>query len=155
MIPGLILAFGMIAFPESPRWLMDHGREDEALQVSLPFYLVYCLNYRILFQILADVHGKGDLNNELVQLEFHEIKAAVEFERKEGAKSYADLLKPGILRRVSLGTSLQAWSQLTGTSLRLIFGLRTTDELLLLGMNVMMYYVNSQQLCTASSDQLY
>lgn len=44
------------------------------------------------------------------------------FERTEGAKSYLDLLKPGIPRRVMLGMALQMWSQLTG-------------------MNVMMYYI--------------
>jgi len=104
MIPGLVLGFGMLFFPESPRWLMDHDRNDEALQV------------------LADLHGKGDINNELVQLEYHEINNAVLFERTEGAKSYLDLLRPGIFRRVGLGMSLQAWSQLSG-------------------MNVMMYYI--------------
>lgn len=91
-------------FPESPRWLIDNNREAEALE------------------ILADVHGGGDANNELVQLEFAEIKAQVDFERKEGAKSYRDLLHPDISRRVFLGMSLQAWSQLSG-------------------MNIMMYYI--------------
>ena len=81
---------------QSPRWLIDHDREEEALT------------------ILADLHGGGDTNNELVQLEFNEIKEQVNFERTEGAKSYADLLKPGIFRRVGLGASLQMWSQLTG-----------------------------------------
>lgn len=70
---------------------MDHNREDEALQV------------------LADLHGKGDANNQLVQLEFEEIRQQVQFERSEGAKSFLDLLKPGVLRRVGLGTSLQMW----------------------------------------------
>ena len=93
MIPAIVLSVGMTWFPESPRWLMDHGREDEALQ------------------ILADLHGKGDKDNELVQLEYEEIKQQVYFERTEGAKSYVDLLKPGVFRRVVLGTSLQMWSQ--------------------------------------------
>lgn len=92
----------LVWFPESPRWLIDHGREEEALE------------------ILAEVHGKGDPNAELVQLEFAEIKDQVNFEKKFGAKSYKDLLEPGVLRRVSLGTSLQAWSQLTGV--RIFFG---------------------------------
>ncbi|KAK7040396.1 high affinity glucose transporter [Paramarasmius palmivorus] len=73
-------------------------------------------------QILADLHGKGDRNNELVRLEFEEIREQVLFERNEGAKSYLDLLKGNNPRRVFLGMSLQMWSQLTG-------------------MNVMMYYI--------------
>jgi len=98
-VPGIILGLGMLAFPESPRWLFDHGREEEALQV------------------LADLHGGGDPSNELVQLEYEEIKAQVHFEKTEGAKSYLDLLKPGILRRVTLGCSLQMWSQLSGMNI--------------------------------------
>ncbi|KAI6021787.1 general substrate transporter [Pisolithus microcarpus] len=98
MIPAIILGIGMLWFPESPRWLVDHGREQEALQ------------------ILADLHGGGNKKDEL------QIKQQVDFERSEGAKSYADLFKPGVLRRVILGCSLQMWSQLSG-------------------MNVMMYYI--------------
>ncbi|KAI0292625.1 general substrate transporter [Multifurca ochricompacta] len=104
MIPAIVLSVGMLVFPESPRWLLDHQREAEALEV------------------LADLHGKGNPKDELVQLEYKEIKQQVYFERTEGAKSYLDLLKPGVLHRVSLGASLQMWSQLTG-------------------MNIMMYYI--------------
>lgn len=104
MIPAIILSLGMMLFPESPRWLMDHDRSSEALT------------------ILADLHGGGDTNTPLVQLEFAEIQEQVTFDREQGAKSYLDLFKPGIFRRVVLGCSLQMWSQLTG-------------------MNIMMYYI--------------
>ena len=79
--------------------MVDHNRDDDALE------------------ILADLHGKGDPNNDLVQLEIAEIQEQVKFEREQGAKSYLDLLKPGVLRRVGLGTSLQMWSQLTGMNI--------------------------------------
>jgi len=104
MIPAIILSIGMTVFPESPRYLFDHGYEDEALQV------------------LADLHGGGDTSNDLVVLEYEEIKQQVYFERTEGVKSYMDLLKPGNPRRVMLGMCLQMWSQLCG-------------------MNIMMYYI--------------
>jgi len=93
----------MLAFPESPRWLIDHHREEEALTV------------------LADLHGNGNPMNELVQFEFEEITYQVYFERTEGAKSYFDLLKPGVLHRVSLGASLQMWSQLSGVNLMMYY----------------------------------
>ncbi|BGP57934.1 high affinity glucose transporter [Rhodotorula sphaerocarpa] len=104
MIPGLILGSLMFIFPESPRWLMDRDRDDEALG------------------ILADVHARGNRNDKLVQLEYREIRAQIDFDRTQAARSYMDLLKPDVRRRVFLGCSEQMWSQLTG-------------------MNVMMYYV--------------
>ena len=66
---------------------------------------------------MADLHGKGNQDAELVQIEFAEIQEQVRFEKEQGAKSYMDLLKPGILRRVGLGTSLQMWSQLSGMNI--------------------------------------
>jgi sugar porter (SP) family MFS transporter len=103
MIPAIILSLGMLVFPESPRWLFDKGREEEALQV------------------LADLHGNGDKTNELVVFEFEEIKQQVQFERTEGAKSYLDLLKPGHPRRVFLGCALQMWSQLSGMNVMMYY----------------------------------
>lgn len=103
----------MLFFPESPRYLMDNGRSEEALQV------------------LADLHGKGDINNELVRLEVRprgfalvfpgssnlhslpnlsqhvEISEAVEFDKTLAARSFLDLLKPDVLRR---GQSLSSVS---------------------------------------------
>jgi sugar porter (SP) family MFS transporter len=103
MIPAIILSLGMMVFPESPRYLLDHGYEREALRV------------------LADLHGGGDSSNAEVLLEYEEIKQQVYFERTEGAKSYMDLLKPGNPRRVMLGMCLQMWSQLCGMNIMMYY----------------------------------
>jgi len=57
----------------------------------------------------------------LVRLEYMEIQEQVALERAEGAKSYMDLLKPGIFRRVGLGCALQMWSQLCGIDLMMYY----------------------------------
>ncbi|GAA5939702.1 hypothetical protein JCM1841_002946 [Sporobolomyces salmonicolor] len=103
LIPGLLLGTLMFLFPESPRWLMDHDRHDEALQ------------------ILADVHAAGDTENEFVQLEFAEITQQLEFEKTQAAKSYSDLFKPNVRTRVFLGMSEQMWSQLTGMNVMMYY----------------------------------
>ncbi|KAG5352520.1 hypothetical protein C0989_001954 [Termitomyces sp. Mn162] len=123
MIPAIILSFGMTIFPESPRYLFDQGRycDKQVLGFSLSCEIAIFRENEAL-QVLADLHGGGDINNELVVLEYEEIKHQICFERTEGAKSYLDLLKPGNSRRVMLGCTLRMWSQLTGV-------------------NVMMYYI--------------
>jgi len=104
IIPAFLLLVGLIWFPKSPRWLASKDRWDEALNV------------------LAAVHGGGDLNHPKVLAEYQEIEETIRFEREEVSSSYADLVKPRIFKRVILGMSLQMWSQLCG-------------------MNVMMYYI--------------
>ncbi|KAG2171307.1 hypothetical protein INT43_002929 [Umbelopsis isabellina] len=104
MVWGIGLAIFILGFPQSPRWLADKDRWDETLEV------------------LADLHGKGDVNNEEVQYEYREIQAAVKFDREQGANSYIECFKQGYAGRTFLGMCIQMWSQLTG-------------------MNVMMYYI--------------
>ncbi|GAA6022343.1 hypothetical protein JCM10207_003293 [Rhodosporidiobolus poonsookiae] len=95
-IPGVVLGTFMFFFPESPRYLMDIGQEDSALQ------------------ILGDIHAKGDTEDALVQFEFSEIKRQIDYEKTQAAKSYLDLIKPDVRRRVFLGCADQMWSQLSG-----------------------------------------
>lgn len=134
MIPAIILSLGMMVFPE----VCDHfGRRAMDCLTFVGFRALVGLSTTIgesdlrrstitsdtlireaeALEILADLHGKGDPTAELVQLEFVEIKGQVQFERTEGAKSYMDLLKPGIFRRVGLGAALQMWSQLSGMNI--------------------------------------
>ncbi|KAF2097181.1 general substrate transporter [Rhizodiscina lignyota] len=104
MFPGVILFFGMFFFPYSPRWLASRDRWEEAIRV------------------LANLHGKGDVNHPKVLAEYQEIEEALRFEREEAVSSFKALFEPRIAKRVVLGMSIQAWSQLCG-------------------MNIMMYYI--------------
>lgn len=53
-MPAIVMCL-ILFFPESPRWLIAHDRQEEALA------------------ILAKYHGDGDPNSALPQLQFHEI----------------------------------------------------------------------------------
>jgi MFS family permease len=104
IIPAVILFFGMFFLPRSPRWLASKDRWEEAIQV------------------MAHLHGGGDINHPKVLAEYQEIEEALRFEREEAISSYKQLVERRMLKRVLLGMSIQMWSQLCG-------------------MNVMMYYV--------------
>ncbi|KAI1463266.1 general substrate transporter [Daldinia caldariorum] len=72
LFPAVILFAGMIFMPFSPRWLVHHGREDEARK------------------ILASLRGLA-ADHELVELEFLEIKAQSQFEKRTVAEHFPQL----------------------------------------------------------------
>ncbi|KAL2286883.1 hypothetical protein FJTKL_06408 [Diaporthe vaccinii] len=104
MVPAVILFIGLFFFPYSPRWLASKDRWDEALEV------------------LSRTLGNGDRNHPKVLAQYQEIEDALRFEREEAISSFKALVAKGMFKRVFLGMSVQAWSQLCG-------------------MNIMMYYI--------------
>ncbi|KAJ3467767.1 hypothetical protein MRS44_005331 [Fusarium solani] len=104
MIPAWVLLVGLFFFPSSPRWLASQDKWEEALQT------------------LANLHGKGDRTHPTVLAQYREIEDSLRFDREEAANSYKNLVTRRMLKRVILGMSIQAWSQLCG-------------------MNIMMYYI--------------
>jgi MFS family permease len=91
-LPGLIMS------PESPRWLVAKGRNEQARKV------------------LADNHAGGENDAPLVLYEVHEIEATIAAEQsaKESA-SYADMIKTkGNRWRLGITMSLAVFSQWSG-----------------------------------------
>jgi sugar porter (SP) family MFS transporter len=72
LAPALLLLVGMLFMPFSPRWLIHHGREEEARKV------------------LADLRGL-DADHELLEIEFLEIKAQSLFEKRSIAEMFPQL----------------------------------------------------------------
>ncbi|KAE9394578.1 general substrate transporter [Gymnopus androsaceus JB14] len=99
IIPALPLVAFMLLLPESPRWLAEKGRIDEAAKT------------------LARLHAHGNVDDPFVISQMEDIKAEIQKAREIGAASWGELFTvPSNFRRVALGYILQFSVQMTGVS---------------------------------------
>lgn len=75
ILPAVFLVALILIFPESPRWLIDHGYKQEGLQT------------------LARLHAHGDVDNAWVKAEFAQIEEAITYDHEHEAKSYLELFR--------------------------------------------------------------
>lgn len=75
IIPAVVLVSLILLFPESPRWLIDHGHKEEGLKT------------------LAKLHAHGDAEDPWVKAEFAQIEEAITFDHEHEAKSYLELFR--------------------------------------------------------------
>ena len=92
---GALLAFGSVWIPESPRWLLDIGQDEQGMQV------------------LADLHGEGDPADPKAREEFREIKEGVIADQLVGDRSYRAMWAR-YKGRVLIAMSAQMFAQLNG-----------------------------------------
>jgi MFS family permease len=87
-IPGAALAIGMLFLPHSPRWLMDHGREDEAREV------------------LERLRATDAVDEELDEIP----------EAASQTGSLGDLVSPRLRRVMAVGIGLAIFQQIVGVN---------------------------------------
>ncbi|WP_128478013.1 sugar porter family MFS transporter [Halorussus pelagicus] len=87
MVPAVILAVGMLKMPESPRWLFEHGRREEAREV------------------LERTREGG------VEAELAEIEETVE---EQSGTGLGDLIQPWLRPALVVGLGLAVFQQVTG-----------------------------------------
>jgi len=97
-LPSVVLLAGLFILPESPRWLIEKDRNEEALK------------------ILNKLHYNGT-NEEWIMKEYGEIRATITAEQAITAQDWLTMFKVAQWRtRLLLGTLIQVFTQLSGIS---------------------------------------
>ncbi|KAI0465497.1 high affinity glucose transporter [Komagataella kurtzmanii] len=103
MVPGLILLVGVFFLPESPRWLANHNRWEDAVKV------------------IANVVAKGDRENADVRLQLDEVQEQLLIDKDASDFGYLDLFKKDCIKRTFIGVSAQVWQQLCGINVAMYY----------------------------------
>lgn len=102
---ALLLVAGMLNMPESPRYLVEKARIDDARKSIAR-------------------SNKVNIEDPAVYTEIQLIQAGIDREAMAGSASWTELItgKPKILRRVIMGIMLQSLQQLTGDNYFFYYG---------------------------------
>ena len=105
-LPAIALFFGMMRMPESPRWLVEKGRDEDALAV------------------LKTVRSEDRALAELRQVE-----TIREEEKTESHQSFGAIFSNRWLRRIVIvGIGVSVTQQLTGINSIMYYGSRVLEE---------------------------
>jgi sugar porter (SP) family MFS transporter len=95
-LPGLILAISMLFVPETPRWLVEHGRSDEAKR------------------FLLRSRSESDVADEIDEIE--------QISKEESRFSLTDLLGKRLSPLVIIGVTMAVMQQLIGINTVVYYG---------------------------------
>lgn len=111
--PALILTCGIWFLPESPRWLIETGKEGVGRSVLVRLHL-----------------NRDATNSHLVEHELAQIHESVVYEHQSAVRSWRNILFSKQWRcRILLACGLQAFTQLSGTNVIQNYGPRIYKSL--------------------------
>ena len=96
VIPALLLFAGMLAMPETPRWLFAHGRGTQARAV------------------LARSHSPGEVDESARDIEAHL--------QENAGGTWLELFRPGLRVALLIGFGLAVLQQVTGINTVIYYG---------------------------------
>ena len=106
IFPAVVLFFGMMHMPESPRWLVVKGKVSAALDV--------------LYRVREE--------RKLAIAELNGIKDNIDAERQMQKATFKDLHTPWIRRLVFIGIGLAACNQLSGINIIMYYGSQVLEK---------------------------
>ncbi|KAL3417293.1 hypothetical protein PVAG01_11293 [Phlyctema vagabunda] len=95
-LPALLVAIGGYWLPYSPRWLMEHHRDDEA------------------YGVLKQLHGVTWNDDSTVLSEFEQIQNQIRLEQATKSGFSELFTKPTYRKRLVLAVLIQVFTQLSG-----------------------------------------
>jgi MFS family permease len=100
MVPSLVQIVVIYMLPESPRWLINKDRAEEAEAILIKY------------------HAEGSMDSEFVKAEMRQIVTTLELEKEAARHSWMDLVATsGMRRRVIISTALGVFTQFSGNTL--------------------------------------
>lgn len=106
LVPAFLLLVGIQFLPNSPRWLLEKGRDEEARKIFL------------------FLHAESkDVDTEQAEREFQEMSDVIHAERLVRSRKISDLwATPAMLRRTLVACGVQIMGQFTGINVINYFG---------------------------------
>ncbi|PCH42241.1 general substrate transporter [Wolfiporia cocos MD-104 SS10] len=106
LAPALLLLVGIQFLPFSPRWLLEQGRDEEALAV------------------IRRLYGTNTPEaSEVADREFGEMRSIIKAEMSQKSRKLSDLWEtPAMLRRTLVAVGVQVFGQFTGINVINYFG---------------------------------
>ncbi|KAK2781460.1 hypothetical protein FQN53_000551 [Emmonsiellopsis sp. PD_33] len=125
LVPAAVLGVGMVFMPFSPRWLVHHDREDEALEV------------------LAGLRNLAK-DHPLIELEFLEIKAQSVFEKRTEKERFPHLERSDTWSYIKLeGAGFASFFKTWSLFRRVMVATVTMTFQQWSGINAVLYYAPS------------